>query len=162
MKKALSLASIALIAATSLTACGGDDDTDSSSGGDYCSIYQSADDQLGDLEVTTLSDQKFEQVRDKMDQLREAAPTDKLEQDWTKSGQYLDDFQGALEDAGISFDQLQQLANDKMPEGVDPAKIQELAKTMQKLTQDSSMQDAQDHIQADVKSRCGIDVDSDS
>lgn len=48
------------------------------------------------------------------------------------------------------------LQKDKLPKGVDPARIQKLAPRLEQLTQDSGLDDAKRAIEESAESECNI------
>jgi hypothetical protein len=160
MKKTLAVASVVLFAA-SLTACGDDGGGSSSSGG-YC-------DQVKDLQSTfaevqdfsRISDDTFESMRSSLDDIESAAPDD-VKDDWAALTGALDELKSILADAGLSFDQLQEIQEDptNLPEDVDLAKLQELGQKLNDFSAENDLQASADAIQAEVKSECGIELDT--
>jgi hypothetical protein len=161
MRKTLAVAAAVLVAG-SVTACGGDDDNGSSasSGGGYCDIIKASQDEFADLDFTQLTADDYSALEDRFDDIATAAPADVKEQ-WTTLRDALDELDGILEDAGMSFDDLQQLQENpnNLPEGVDLAELQALAPKLQAWASNTDYQAAGDAITANVKAKCGIDLD---
>jgi hypothetical protein len=161
MKKTLALASIVLMAG-SLSACGGDNNN-SSSGGSYCDQIKDVKASTDGLDFTTLSSAQFADFKSSLRDVESAAPDD-VKGDWKTFNDTLDEVSQILDDAGLSFDDLQAISKDptNLPDGVDIAKLQEFAQKMQALDTRSEFEDASNAIQASVKDQCGIVLDETS
>ena len=157
MKKTLALASLALLAG-SLTACGGDDNS-GSGGGSYCDQVKSLKSSVTDLDFTTLSEDQFSDLQGSLDDIEASAPSD-VKDDWTTLNGAIDQLKSILDEAGLSFDDLQAIQDDptNLPEGVDLAKLQELAQKLNDFAANSDFEDASNAIQANVKDECGVDL----
>jgi hypothetical protein len=155
MKKTLALAAITLLAGA-LTACGGDSGNDAS----YCDQISSVKASVSDFDFTTLSEQQFSDLRDSLGDIEDAAPAD-VKDDWGTLNDAVDQLQGILSDAGLSFDDLQAIRDDpnNLPDGVDIAKLQELAQKLNDFAANADIEAATNAIQANVKDECGIDLD---
>ncbi len=156
MKKALSLASVALVAVASLTACGGGS---SSSADDYCDIYKSAHQDLGDLDFSQLDEGSMDQAKDYMDQLKDAAPTDKLQSAWETTSGAFDTLTAELDKLGMSMSDLKNINGaDDLPKGVSVQDIQHLAKKIKDLDQGGKMEKASETIEKYGKDTCKVDA----
>lgn len=156
VKKALSLASVALVAVASLTACGGGS---SSSADDYCDIYKSAHQDLGDLDFSQLDEGSMDQAKDYMDQLKDAAPTDKLQSAWETTSGAFDTLTAELDKLGMSMSDLKNINGaDDLPKGVSVQDIQHLAKKIKDLDQGGKMEKASQTIEKYGKDTCKVDA----
>lgn len=157
-KKAVSLASIALIAATSLTACGGGD---SSSAGDYCDIYKSAHKTLGDLDLTELNKGEIDKTFDYIKKLEDAAPNDKLRKAWQTSDDTLHQIKKALEDSGMTFSDLGKLKDmdspSDLPQDISMDDVKKFLQEFKGIDKDK-MDQAQETVQDYARKTCNVDV----
>jgi hypothetical protein len=166
MKKTLAVAAVALLAA-SLTACGddgGDGDGSGSSGAGYCDQVEDLKTGFADVQdFTKITEDDFSGIQNALDDIESAAPDD-VKDDWATLAGALDELKSILEEAGLTFDQLQQIQEDptNLPEGVDLAKLQELGQKLSDFTDENDFQASADAIQAEVKDECGIDLDDDA
>jgi hypothetical protein len=157
MKKTFAVATIVLMA-SSLASCGGSDDDSGSSGGGYCDSIQSVKDQVASGSFDQLSQDEFDTFQSKISDIQASAPDDVAE-DWQNLGDYLNQFESLLKDAGISLDDLQSLESGGLPSGVDASQLTDLATKLQTLTSDNDIEAADKAITASAKSECGIDLD---
>ncbi len=150
MKKTLGLMS-AVLMAVSLASC-----SDSSgSSGDYCDTLKDSQTQFADLNFSTLSDDEFNDLLDRVGTLEDQAPSD-VSDDWGTLGDKLDEFKALLDDAGIGLGDIESLQQGNLPEGADLAKLQELAPKLQEFVTDPSLTEAQQAIKENAKSECDI------
>jgi len=149
VKKTLGLACAALLAAT-LTACGGDDGGSASSGADYCDTLKEAKSDLEAID-SKLNQDNFDKVAERAQQLEDAAP-DEVKGDWATYNDALDTFTGALDDAGLSIDDL---SSGEMPDDVDPSKLQDVQEKLQDAGKDIST--ATENIKQHAKTECDVD-----
>jgi hypothetical protein len=164
MKKALALATVALLA-SSLAACGGSDDNNSSGGtgssGSYCDEVQAAKDAIVGGSNGSLTQANFDDLQSKLGDIEADAPGDAAD-DWKTFGGYLDQLEGLLKDAGLSLDDLQGLEAGQTPKGLDPAALTTLATKMSQLSSSGDLQATGKSLTASVKKDCNIDLDDDS
>jgi hypothetical protein len=160
MKKTLALASIVLMVG-SLTACGGDDNSSAGGGGggSYCDQIKGVKADVDGLDFTKLTDDQLTSFREALSGIESAAPAD-VKDDWGAINDAIDQLQQILNEAGLSLSDLQAIEADptNLPDGVDLAKLQELAQKLQDFASNSDYQAASDAITANVKSECGIDL----
>jgi len=150
MKKTLGLMS-AVLMAVSLASC-----SDSSgSSGDYCDTLKDSQTQFADLNFSTLSDDEFNDLLDRVGTLEDQAPSD-VSDDWGTLGDKLDEFKALLDDAGIGLGDIESLQQGNLPKGADLAKLQELAPKLQEFVTDPSLTEAQQAIKENAKSECDI------
>jgi hypothetical protein len=162
MKKTLALACIVLMAG-SLTACGGDDNSSAGGGGSYCDQIKTLKSNVDTLDFTALSDEQFSDLQHSLDGIEASAPAD-VKDDWSTLSSAIDQLKQILADAGLSFADLQAIQNDptNLPDGVDIAKLQELAQKLQEFAANSDFEAASNAIQANVKDECGIELNDTS
>lgn len=169
MKRVLAFGSAIVLCAT-LSSCGGDDKGDgggsgSGSGGSaasYCDQISDIKDNFEDIDFSALSDSTFEDMRNAFSNLQAAAPED-VKDEWATMGDTFDKFQKALDDAGISLDDLQALSDDpnSLPEDLDLNALQQLGTEMTSIAEDSNLEEATDTIAEEVKDECDIDLNED-
>ena len=147
MKKTLGLTS-AVLMAVSLTAC-------SDSSDEYCDTLKESQTQFSDLDFASLSDEGFTDLQDQVGTLADQAPSE-VSDDWEALGDKLDEFKTLLDEAGIGLGDLETLQQGTVPEGVDPAKLQELAPKLQEFAVDPRLEEAQQAIRDNAKSECEI------
>lgn len=152
MKTSLALASAALLAAT-LSGCGGSDDGPDS---EYCKDLKSASTQFDSLSSNDVS--KLDEAFKTFHTLAGEAPAD-VKDDWATLDKGIKSVEDALKKAGLKFSDFAALQQGKMPEGVDVAKLQGLAKEFQKL--DSAEFDkASKNIEKHAKDVCKVNLTS--
>jgi phage-related minor tail protein len=152
MKTSLALASAALVVAT-LAGCGGSDDGPDS---EYCKDLKSASKQFDSLSSNDVS--KLDEAFKTFHTLAGEAPSD-VKDDWATLDKGIKSVEAALKKAGLKFSDFAALQQGKMPEGVDVAKLQGLAKEFQKL--DSPAFDkASKAIEKHAKDVCKVNLTS--
>ncbi len=142
----------ALLLLTSLTACGGDDGGGgSSSSGDYCDDLKSAQEKFESLGELDSGD--FGEATDTLQQLGDEAPDD-VADDWKILNDGLSEFQAALDDAGVSMDDLQ---DPKALKELDPDVMQNLSEVAQGMSS-QDFADASKNIEEHAKTDCDVDL----
>jgi len=155
MKIPMAIASAVLLAGT-LAACGGGDG-DSGSGGsgsDYCKDLKKAQGSFGDLSSGDVGE--LDAAFKTFHKLADEAPGD-ISADWKKLDSAIDTVEKAMKDAGLKFSDLAEIQKGKMPENVDPSKLQGLAAEMSKLGS-SDFTQASKSIEAHAKKTCKVDL----
>lgn len=140
-----------VLLATSLAACGGDDD---SAGGSYCKQLTAAKPTFDTLSSGDLS--QLKQGFATFHELADEAPDD-LTTQWKTLDDAATDIEGALEDAGLSFDDLPAIQSGTIPEGVDVTKLTAFATDLQKLN-NTKFTAARADIAKQAKDVCGVDL----
>jgi hypothetical protein len=142
------------LATTTLAACGSHGTAAASD--DYCqelttdkTFFQALDGSKPDL---TRLDDMFR----RMHSLAAAAPAG-VASDWKTLDRAVSTIEGALAEAGLKPDDLAEIQKGQIPEGVDLDQIAALGPKMKALS-GPEVNDAADHIAADAKSGCGIDL----
>lgn len=160
MRKTTMMTAGVLLTASLLTGCGSDGDGDSKSGGDdYCATMKKA---AAEIKAFTADDanpdfSKFQDFIDKAEELADEAPSE-IKDDWKVVLGAMDDLTSALDDAGISIEELMAAATTgEMPDGVDMQKLTELGSKLQTLTSDKT-EAATDAIDKHAKDECDIDL----
>jgi hypothetical protein len=121
-------------------------------GGAYCDELERAQSDFADLGSDF---GRFEEIRTTAQGIADAAPSEVSGQ-WDQLVAYLDDVETALQDAGITPDEVEGLAAGTIPQGVD---IKALEKAFTKLeTQTQELSTATESIEKHAKSECGIDL----
>lgn len=162
MKKMVSGLAVGVLALGAVTACGGSSSSSSSGSDDYCTALKDAD-----AKFSAVGNGDVAQFGDAFDALRhidDIAP-DNIKPQWDTLTGALDQFQAALDKAGVTMDQLAQLKDatdpSQLPSGLDPAKLQQLGTDLQAIG-NADVQKASDDISKDAKDTCGIDLGNSS
>ena len=147
MRTSVVLAALAL-SVSSLSACGG-------SGSDaYCKELKADKAYFESFSSSTPDFDKIDAAFTKFHDLADKAP-DEVADDWKVIDGAMTTVENALKDAGIKFADLPQLQQGKMPEGVDAAKLQELAPKLQSLS-GAKFEKAGDAIEKHAKDECNV------
>lgn len=142
-----------------LAGCGSDDEKAGGSTDDYCDVAKGIKDDVESIDFSTLDDKTFNQLQDNFDKLEASAPDD-VQKDWALLSDKFAELDGILDDAGISFDQLQSIESGQMPDGMDMAKAQEFITKMQDWTKSAAdVEPAVKRIETNLKDDCGIDTE---
>ncbi len=157
MQKTLSIAAVVLMAA-SLGACSNDSNGSSDNSDDYCSTLEDTKADIDNLDFTALTDEKFSDLQSRISDLEDAAPSE-VEADWKTLGDGIDGFKKLLDDAGISFDDLQTLQSGEVPDGLDVQALQELGPKMQEIVSDNDIEAATQSIQDHAESECDLTLE---
>lgn len=137
-------------------------DAQSSSGAsteEYCTALKAAKEDFAGLDGGGADGAAgIQKAFDTMRALSEKAP-DEVATEWQTLVSGLDDFEKAVADAGLTFEQLAELPSSptpqNLPNGVTPEKLQQLTVEVQKL-QDPNVSAAQDTIDANAEKECGV------
>ncbi len=127
---------------------------------DYCDQLKDAKAQLENFESTDPDFSEMDKALDTMHELADNAP-DEVAADWKVVDEGVTTVETALEDAGITMADLGKIQTGQMPEGVDMAKLQELAPKLQSLS-DAKFQKATDNIEKHAKDECDVDLSESS
>lgn len=147
MKATLAIAGAVLLG-TSLTACGGSGGADSA----YCTDLKSASKTFDTLDSGNVGG--LEDAFKTFHQLADEAPGD-VEADWKVLDDGITGVEKALSDAGIKFADFAKIQAGELPEGVDPTKLQGVASSFTKLS-DEKFTDAGNNIQKHAKDACNV------
>jgi hypothetical protein len=123
----------------------------------YCTALKGAKDKFKTLDLTGLDDDQFKQVTDEFDALGAAAPAD-VKADWATVSSALKHIYQILADAGLSFNDLQNLGSGQLPKGVSAQEMAKLGKQLTKSMQGSGFQAAAARISAEAKAECGVSL----
>lgn len=186
MKKALALATVALLAG-SLTACGGNSSpsADGSSGGnggithspgsptqsstndgggsglggggDYCAALREAKTEFQAFSTDKLTDSKYSFLQSKVSEIEASAPSS-VKGDWDVLSQTLEKYKELLNSAGLSFDDLSGMQNGQLPPGVDVQQLQKVAKELVAYTKTHNIEKATEDIQKNAQAQCGVNL----
>jgi hypothetical protein len=119
----------------------------------YCDAYQSADEQFTNMDFSTLDNARFADLQQQVERIQDLAPPE-VEDDWETLGEALEEFESILDDAGLTFDDLDALAQGQLPEGVDPSDLSELQTDLQEFTQRADFETAGTTVDEDAQTRC--------
>jgi hypothetical protein len=153
------LAGLAL-AASVLTGCGGggDEDTSATDTETYCKELK-ADVKYVEAISGGNSDPGFSSEGiGKVHDLADAAPED-VAADWDVVDATLSDIERTLNEAGITTDDLEGLAQGQPPKGVNMAELTKLLPKFQALNS-QELQDAVKGIRTHAKAECGVTLDA--
>lgn len=160
MKKLLGI--VAVVLGLVLSGCGGANDVKDSSGdstASYCDALKGAKANLSAMDFTKLDENTYQTLQTELSKVSSVAPSD-VKDDWLVVTGALDDLHSLLADAGISFDDLQNLSAGQLPAGVDAQTLQELAPKLQQITSDGKLETASKAIEASAKKDCGINLNN--
>lgn len=154
MKLSAALAGTVL-ACSGIAGCGG---SASSNGGgnaaSYCSDLKKANQNFTALRAGDLS--KLDSAFNTFHTLAKEAPA-KISADWKTIDGAVSTMQQGFKDAGISFKDLGQLQQGKVPPGVDVTKLAGLSATLAKFN-DPKFKTASDNIAKDAKDVCKFTI----
>lgn len=158
MRRSAAITAGLLLGAGLLAGCGGDGDG-KAGGGDYCDTLKSTATTVksftGDGATPDFS--KFDDFIDAAHDLEDQAPSS-LADDWKVVIGGMDALTAALEDAGITLEELMTAATTgQMPPGVDQAKLMALAPKLESLS-GAEMEAATDAIDKHAKDECDVDL----
>jgi hypothetical protein len=123
----------------------------------YCTALKGAKDKFKTLNLTGLDDNQFKQVTDEFDALGAAAPA-AVKADWATVSSALKQVYQILANAGLSFNDLQNLGSGHLPKGVTAQDMAKLGKQLTKSMQGSGFQAAATRITAEAKAECGVSL----
>ncbi|MDX6365942.1 MAG: hypothetical protein QOK30_1018 [Nocardioidaceae bacterium] len=123
----------------------------------YCTALKGAKDKFKTLNLTGLNDNQFKQVTDEFDALGAAAPA-AVKADWATVSSALKQVYQILANAGLSFNDLQNLGSGHLPKGVTAQDVAKLGKQLTKSMQGSGFQAAATRITAEAKAECGVSL----
>jgi hypothetical protein len=123
----------------------------------YCTALKGATDKFKTLNLTGLDDDQFKQVTDEFDALGAAAPAE-VKADWATVSGALKQVYQILADAGLSFNDLQNLGSGELPKGVTARDMAKLGKRLTTSMQGSGFQAAAARITAEAKAECGVSL----
>lgn len=153
MKIPLALAGVVLLG-TSLTACGGGDGGGADSS--YCKDIKTASKTFKNLGAGDIG--QLDSAFQTFHELADEAP-DSIKADWKKLDDAVTTVEDALEKAGIKMSDLSKIQAGEVPEGVDVAKLNNLASEFQKLS-DADFTKATKAIEKQAKDECKVDISS--
>jgi hypothetical protein len=144
----------AVLAISALTACGGSDNNASASG-NYCDDLKSANTQLTGLDnPLQLTSDKFNQIQQSVHDLADEAPDD-VKPSWNALADAFDNLESTLSDAGLSIDDLANLAKGKLPKNLTIGQAQALGKKLQSIGS-PALNQAESKIKAEAKKDCNV------
>jgi hypothetical protein len=123
----------------------------------YCTALKGAKDKFKTLDLTGLDDDQFKQVTDEFDALAAAAPAE-VKADWATVSSALKHVYQILANAGLSFNDLQNLGSGHLPKGLTAQDVAKLGKQLTKSMQGTGFQAAATRITAEAKAECGVSL----
>ena len=150
MKASLALAGAVLLT-TSLSACGGGSGGE---GSDYCKDLKSATKTFDSLDSGDVSglDKAFKTFHS----LADESPGD-IKADWKVLDDGITSVEDTLDKAGIKISDFAKIQAGELPEGVDATKLQEVAASFTKLS-DEKFTKAADDIEKHAKDTCKVNL----
>lgn len=161
MKRSLALAS-ALVLAGVLAGCGNDGggENQAESADSYCDELRDANEEFSAISGENPDPEKLDSALQRMSEIAEQAPSE-VQSEWETLDSAITEVRTGLEEAGVTFADLAKLSDDPsaLPEGVDQAKLMELAQTVQKMDSEE-FTTASEKIQKHAKSECDVELGS--
>ena len=154
MKRILSAAAAAALGLCLLTACGDDSGDKAGGSGDYCSDLKDAKKEVDALKGGDFS--SLEKTTDTMHELADEAP-DAIKEDWDTLVSGVDKVVDLLKKAGLTDEDMANLQNGQIPDGVDMTALQEVMTQLQAIDTEE-FQAASDRINKHAKDECGVDL----
>jgi hypothetical protein len=155
VKRILATVAAVVLGLGLLTACG-DDDGGSAGGGDYCADLKAAKKEVDALKGGDFS--SLEKTTDTMHQLADEAP-DAIKEDWDTLVSGVDKVVDLLKKAGLTDEDMANLQNGQIPDGVDMTALQDVMTQLQEIDTEE-FQAASDHINQHAKDECGVDLEA--
>jgi hypothetical protein len=152
VKRILSAAAAVALGLGVLTACGGGDDGAAASG--YCDDLKATKTNLDAIQEGDLS--SLEKAADQIHTLRDEAP-DQVSADWKVLSDGFDKILAAFQDAGLDADDIANLQDGQMPDGVDMTALQNAMTEIQDLSSEDFTK-AGDEISKHAKDECDVDL----
>lgn len=146
------LAVAVVLAAGVLAGCSGGE---AEQGADYCSTLADAKEEFSALDQGDV--QAFQRFQEVADDLEQQAPQE-VAGDWKVVNTSLDELEQKLSSAGITFDDLEGIANGQLPEGVTREDLTQLSEDLQGFGTEE-LQNANRSIQQHAKAECDIDLE---
>ena len=148
MKIKLAVAGAALASLT-LTACGGGNDA-------YCEDLKSA---KKDFDALSAGDaEQLDQTFETLQGLADEAP-DEISEEWAQLDESITQVQTALDDAGLTFEDLASAQSGELPEGVSQEDLQALAAEFQNIGSQET-QEASEAIEEHAQEECDVNLSS--
>jgi hypothetical protein len=152
VKRILSATAAVALGLGVLTACGGGDD---SAGSDsYCSDLKATKTNLDAIQEGDLS--SLEKAADQIHTLRDEAP-EQVSADWKVLSDGFDKILAAFQKAGLDADDIANLQDGQMPDGVDMTALQDAMTEIQDLSNEDFTK-AGDEISQHAKDECDVDL----
>lgn len=154
---------VAVTLTVALAGCSGDGDQKTTQADPpatpdaYCALLERVQGDVSSFDFRSLSQAQFIGLRDKIQQLADAADA-QTKTDWQTLGGSLDQLQAALDSARLTVEDLPQLAQGQVPNGADVNQLQAVTAVMQKLSTDPAIANASADIQADARDSCDVNL----
>jgi hypothetical protein len=147
MKNSLLWTAAMVLTAGTLTGCGAGTEA-------YCDSLKEAE---GDFDALQAGDPaNLGNAVEKLRDIGGDAPDD-VSDDWEVINGTFDDMESALEDAGLSFDDLGGLAAGEIPEGVDEADLAALEDSFTAMSTEEA-EEAGNNIRDHAQAECDVDL----
>jgi hypothetical protein len=157
MKRIVGASAAALMAMSVLVGCGGGGGGGGGlASGNYCGDLKSAKDAVSSLGNGALTQAKFDELSADLHGIASEAPAD-VKDDWSTLAQAIDSLKAALDKAGVSLDDLQNLGSGGAT--IDPATLQALTEAAKSMDSDAITKST-DAIAKEVKSECNLVIGS--
>ena len=125
--------------------------SDDDEAGDYCGLLEDNVSIFSDLTTGDTDPAEAEQIVDTIHELREAAPGD-IEDEWATIDDPFQTLDQALDDAGITWEEADEMQAGEFPVEVEEA-AQEMANSLQEIDLSAIGQSIEDH----AVDECGMD-----
>ncbi len=160
---------LALVGGGIAWALSGDDEDDGGGGGEsggydeaaYCEAYRAADDEFSSMDLSALDGQQFEDLQDKISELEGLSPPE-VQDEWETLSAAFTELENILGDAGLTFDDLDEIAAGQLPPDLDASELQALSEELTEFSESTEFQTAGDAIDVDAEERCGVPTDGGS
>jgi len=140
---------ISVAAAASLVGCGGDDTPSSSADSGYCSDVQDAKDSFEALLNNQIDQQAFENLGVQLKAIAGEAPA-AIKAKWLTVSKAVDDFRSALDDAGLTMEDMHDMGSGPMSGGAPMERAMNAAAALGA----ASFSTAQSAVARNVQSEC--------
>lgn len=136
-----------------LTGCGGDDEAGAS--GDYCTDLEAVSNELNSVQDGDVS--SLEETLDSLEVLRDEAPA-AIEEDWDRLYDAFERIVQAFDDAGLSAEDIEDIQNGQIPDGVDQQALEQAYAEISRLSDDTELTASVTRIQDHAKDECDLDL----
>lgn len=155
MWRSLALAAVTVLLGAVAGCGGGDSTTEGDSGAnsaqEYCTALKDAQKEFGALESGDITGANLDRIFNRMQAISDQAPP-AVADEWKTIDGAIGQMESGLDDLGLKF---QDLSNPQKLKTVDPQKLQEFGKDMQKIG-GQKFQQAGDTIEKHAQKECGI------
>jgi ABC-type glycerol-3-phosphate transport system substrate-binding protein len=151
----------ALVMGATLSACGGDGDSNASgddNDASYCDLIKDHLEAFQKFNFGSATGDSFEDFRNAVDDIQAKAPDDVKDQ-WSTLGDGLDEFAAIFDKAGLTVDDLAELSAGGTPSGVEPQDLVQLQQDLTTFAQSNEFQDSLESLPQAVDDECGLQLD---